>query len=92
MQGTIHEFSTDETTFRTGDKVRHVHYPLIRGKITKMTIPLKGGGVTRVCVDPESVEALQQMMKLGHEWPTQGGGRYVQMRDTGLPAWKWKHV
>jgi hypothetical protein len=92
MIGTTDMFSTDETTFRVGDKVVHKDCPLVRGKITKITIPVKGSGVTRICVDPESLEALNHMKTLGNEWPTEGGGHYVALRDTGTGPWQWDHA
>lgn len=92
MIGTTEMFSTDETTFRVGDKVKHKDCPLVRGKITKITIPVKGSGVTRICVDPESLEAKNHMKTLANAWPTDGGGEYVALRDTGSGPWQWDHV
>lgn len=73
----------------TSQRVRHVDHHEVTGVVTSIRVPLKGAGVTLVCVEPDDVGAMRRRCC---SWPTEGGGDYVQWRDSGAPAWKWETV
>lgn len=79
----------DGSLLSTYQRVRLKDHPEVTGIVTAIRVPIKGAGVTKVLVDPDDVNAAR---RVGATWPLEGGGQYVELRDSGLPAWRWEPV
>ncbi len=74
--------------------VQHVDDNRLKGRIRDIRVPYKGSGVCRFLIDIDEgdADAWFAAARLGDCWPTGPNEDYIQVRDTGLPAWKWETV
>ena len=71
----------DGTEFRIGSRVQHIDG--WAGTITDITAHPVGVGGIRIKTDPDDLDAAR---KSGVHWPLQGGGQYIEARNSGLMA------
>lgn len=98
MRSEIHQFDLHGLPCSIGSKVRLIRYPELIGTVTKITVPVKGSGVTKVAINPDDLDIA--FKRGGMSWPVKSMFKpthprqhfYLECRDAGLPAWKWERI
>ena len=92
---TTAQIELDENNiFYVGQRVRHVKQTDLVGDIRLITVPIYGGGVTKIAIDFDPMTTNMGILarKVGMSWPVRDGGCFYEVRDIGLPVRFWEVV
>ena len=61
--------------------------PEVAGVVTGISVPVDHAGISRIRIAPDDLDAAA---KAGNSWPTSPDTSYIEVRDSGLAAHRWR--
>lgn len=80
----------DGTRISVGDRAKHRKHGY-SGPITKIVLPERGASAVWIRIEPDA-EDFDRCMRKAVSWTLEGGKRYLEPRDSGLPLSQWEFL